>query len=223
MMCQMFLYKYLLTCKGNFDPNIIRWTCIGRVLCRVFGLNSGCVALVMAMERWLALTKPFTYQQYVTKRFLGTFIFGLWFFSTVWTCLPFTGFGLYYDEAEQRCVRYRSAREYHDIAYAYTMFTLGMLFCIGIVIFNLSVTKVLCQAHYSRHSSGSSNSLFHHQVNIRKMTKALFHLNNEQGFYNNIPSTEEIRFAKLMLFLSLSFVLFWSPQMVRPQMIHILL
>lgn len=214
MSCQMYLYKYLLMCKFDQDPSVIRWTCIGRVLGRVFGLNSGCVALIMAMERWLALTKPFTYQQCVTKKFLGSFIFGLWAFSTVWTCLPFTGFGLYYDEGSQKCVRYRSATELHDIVYAYSMFTLGMLLCIGIVIFNLSVTKVLCQAHYSRHSSGSSNSLFHHQVNIRKMTRTLFHISSEQRFYNSVQSSEEIRFAKLMLFLSLSFVLFWSPQMV---------
>jgi len=34
-----------------------------RVLWRLFGLGSGSVALVMAVERWLALTRPFLYQK----------------------------------------------------------------------------------------------------------------------------------------------------------------
>jgi hypothetical protein len=39
------------------------WSCRIRVLWRFFGLGSGCVAIVMAVERWLALTKPFFYQK----------------------------------------------------------------------------------------------------------------------------------------------------------------
>lgn len=37
--------------------------CRLRVLWRIFGLGSGCVALVMAVDRWLALTRPFFYQK----------------------------------------------------------------------------------------------------------------------------------------------------------------
>lgn len=40
-----------------------KWICIGFVLLRAFGIGSGCVAFVMALERWLALTRPFYYQQ----------------------------------------------------------------------------------------------------------------------------------------------------------------
>lgn len=39
------------------------WRCVSFVLLRAFGLGSGCVAFVMALERWLALTKPFHYHQ----------------------------------------------------------------------------------------------------------------------------------------------------------------
>ncbi|KAF0757934.1 prostaglandin E2 receptor EP4 subtype-like [Aphis craccivora] len=39
------------------------WSCRISVLWRFFGLNSGCVALMMAVERWLALTKPFFYRK----------------------------------------------------------------------------------------------------------------------------------------------------------------
>ena len=51
---QMYVRLYLP------NPNE-KWLCVSRVLFRVFGLGSGCVALVMAVERWLALTHPFVY------------------------------------------------------------------------------------------------------------------------------------------------------------------
>jgi hypothetical protein len=37
--------------------------CAARLFVRIFGLGSGVVALVMAAERWLALSHPFVYQQ----------------------------------------------------------------------------------------------------------------------------------------------------------------
>ncbi|KAG8223631.1 hypothetical protein J437_LFUL016592 [Ladona fulva] len=37
--------------------------CVLRVVWRLFGLGSGCVAIVMAVERWIALTRPFLYQK----------------------------------------------------------------------------------------------------------------------------------------------------------------
>lgn len=39
------------------------WSCVAVVVLRAFGLGSGCVAFVMAFERWLALTRPFLYHQ----------------------------------------------------------------------------------------------------------------------------------------------------------------
>lgn len=39
------------------------WVCAALVILRAFGLGSGCVAFVMAFERWLALTRPFLYHQ----------------------------------------------------------------------------------------------------------------------------------------------------------------
>lgn len=48
-----------------YSPTVAhsRWFCRFRVLWRIFGLGSGCVAIVMAVERWFALTRPFFYQR----------------------------------------------------------------------------------------------------------------------------------------------------------------
>lgn len=37
--------------------------CVLRVIWRMFGLVAGCIAIVMAVERFLALTHPFLYQK----------------------------------------------------------------------------------------------------------------------------------------------------------------
>lgn len=45
--------------KGSY----IRWSCMALVVWRFFGLSSGCIAAVMAAERWMALARPFTYHK----------------------------------------------------------------------------------------------------------------------------------------------------------------
>lgn len=76
MMTQMNLQLYY--------PALIHcvWFCRFRVLWRLFGLGSGCVAIVMAVERWFALTRPFIYQKVSTiynMNYLGSFIFTVLF------------------------------------------------------------------------------------------------------------------------------------------------
>lgn len=50
---QMFVSRYIGLHKF----------CYLHVVWRLFGLFSGCVAIVMAVERWIALTRPFVYQK----------------------------------------------------------------------------------------------------------------------------------------------------------------
>lgn len=45
-----------------------KWDCVGKVIWRFFGLSSGCIAAVMAIERWMALARPFIYHK-VSKAF----------------------------------------------------------------------------------------------------------------------------------------------------------
>lgn len=40
-----------------------QWDCVGKVIWRFFGLSSGCIAAVMAIERWMALARPFIYHK----------------------------------------------------------------------------------------------------------------------------------------------------------------
>lgn len=40
-----------------------KWDCMGKVVWRFFGLSSGCIAAVMAIERWMALARPFIYHK----------------------------------------------------------------------------------------------------------------------------------------------------------------
>jgi len=57
----MLVQMYVTIYAGGVTTTKI--FCSLRVVWRLFGLFSGCVAIVMAVERWLALTRPFVYQK----------------------------------------------------------------------------------------------------------------------------------------------------------------
>lgn len=56
---------FLVYMRIYLDPGFVasRWFCGLRVLTRFFGFSSGSVASVMAVERFIALTRPFFYQK----------------------------------------------------------------------------------------------------------------------------------------------------------------
>lgn len=53
MLILMYLQLYIPFIMQTY------WFCVFRVVLRIFGIGSGCVAIVMAFERWIALTRPF--------------------------------------------------------------------------------------------------------------------------------------------------------------------
>lgn len=192
--------------------------CVARVIWRQFGLSSGCVAVVMAVERWLALTHPFLYQKHITYNIIRRSIFCLWFAVLVLVCLPFTGFGLYYDSG---CVRYRDATETIDIAYAYLFFVFGTLLCVCIVVCNLAVIRVLCRLGCQRSRSRilgrriSRNSKRTRSLSSGSSSTTGVLTNGEDIItYYNVSTPEELAFARLMAVLCVAFVVCWMPQMV---------
>lgn len=57
MMCVMLVSEHVPGVKDT------RASCVARVVLRVFGIGSVCIAVTMALERYLALTRPFLYQK----------------------------------------------------------------------------------------------------------------------------------------------------------------
>ncbi|XP_053681150.1 prostaglandin E2 receptor EP4 subtype [Anopheles nili] len=212
MFVQMGLQLYLPPALVQAN---MRHFCVLRVIWRVFGISSGCVAFVMALERYIALAKPFFYHKYVTDKLIRKSIFSLWGIGAFITFLPLFGFGLYFDERKQTCARYKSATEPADIAYAYLIFATGTLLCIGIAICNLSVRKVLYRSHRKMcRQFGSVKATPMLNRSMRHTPKsASFTDSNIMRMFNE-PTTEEIRFAKLMTVLSVFFLICWLPQMI---------
>lgn len=78
-----------------------------------------------------------------------------------------------------------------------------------IVVCNLFVTRVLC---FIGRSKRNTRSVHYDLVNREKGPGAsLYHTNSVTS---TTSSPDEIKFAKLMAFLSISFVICWMPQMV---------
>ncbi|XP_014089457.1 prostaglandin D2 receptor [Bactrocera oleae] len=202
----------------------VRWDCTLKVLCRFFGLSSGCIAAVMAIERWMALARPFIYHKHITYELVRKTINSLVLIAVVITFLPFIGFGAYIDESDPenpKCLRYRDAEGFWNKTYSVLFMLFGSLLCVVIVACNLFVTRVLCfigrtrttkrHMHYdlANREKGSMNriegepssgsSLYHHSNSVTMTADA---------------SPDEIKFAKLMAYLSISFVICWMPQMI---------
>jgi hypothetical protein len=101
--------------------------CFCRILWRFFGLSSGCVAFLMAVERYFALTKPFWYCKHFTNGLMYRLIIVLWLIAGILTFMPVFGFGIYFNEEKTKCERYRDATKTGDKAYAFIFFFVGNL------------------------------------------------------------------------------------------------
>lgn len=80
----------------------------------------------MATERYLALTRPFFYRKVVTKSTTAKTLIGFGVFAALLSVCPLAGFGAYFNETTNTCLRYRDGREPIDVAYAFTFFSFGM-------------------------------------------------------------------------------------------------
>nr|XP_012215227.1 PREDICTED: prostaglandin E2 receptor EP2 subtype isoform X3 [Linepithema humile] len=164
----------------------------------------GCVAIVMAAERWLALTRPFVYQKQVTYPVIVRCMLALWLVALGMTSLPVMGFGLYYKN--ERCVRYREAIEPADVAYAYVWFILGTLLCLSIVWCNLAVFRALSKLSHRASALGRISKA---SSRIKPLLTIAAPNRSEV-----VATTEERAFARLMAVLSISFVICWMPHML---------
>ncbi|XP_018784930.1 PREDICTED: prostaglandin E2 receptor EP2 subtype-like [Bactrocera latifrons] len=203
----------------------VRWDCTLKVLCRFFGLSSGCIAAVMAIERFMALARPFIYHKHITYALVRKTINILVFIAVVVTFLPFTGFGAYIDESNPtnpKCLRYRDAEGFWNKTYSVLFMSFGTLLCIVIVACNLFVTRALCVISRKRASKRhihydtlqrETGSIQWIEGKSNSSGSSLYHRSNSGTMTAN-TSPDEIKFAKLMALLSICFVICWMPQMI---------
>ncbi|CAG9828570.1 unnamed protein product [Diabrotica balteata] len=179
-----------------FHPSVY---CPSFVVVRAFGLGSGCVAFVMALERWLALTRPFLYHQLVTYERLKKFLFALWITAVLLTYMPLFGFGIYYDASKETCIRFRYATQSKDKVYAYIFFAFGATLLLCIAFCN---TSVICELSRIRSQQ---------RILVRRISKSI--ISNRVGA-TRYQTPEEVAFAKLMAFVCIIYVVCWSPQVM---------
>ncbi|CAD7002893.1 unnamed protein product [Ceratitis capitata] len=203
----------------------VRWDCTLKVLCRFFGLSSGCIAAVMAIERFMALAKPFIYHKHITYALVRKTINLFLLIAVVVTFLPFIGFGTYIDESDPenpKCLRYRDAEGFWNKAYSVLFMTFGTLLCVVIVACNLFVMRALClisrkrasKRHIHYDTLNREQSSIHCIEGKSSSGASLYYRSNSCGTVTANTSPDEIKFAKLMAFLSISFVICWMPQMI---------
>lgn len=127
MLSQAIIESYANT---GFTQRHIWTFCFVRVVWRFFGMSSGCVAFIMAIERYFALTKPFFYCKHFTNGLIKRLILMMWTSCALLTFAPAFGFGIFCDVNAKKCERYRDAEKPLDVAYAFIFFFAGQwVFC----------------------------------------------------------------------------------------------
>lgn len=99
--------------------------------------------------------------QHVTYYVVRKALIILWALAAILTCLPFLGFGIYYDRSgsQHRCFRYRDATKPVDVAYAFVVLTFGIVpltneLSVFIHLWSLSLTSTVS---YCTRLAGFSN------------------------------------------------------------------
>nr|QDO79407.1 prostaglandin E2 receptor [Manduca sexta] len=190
-----------------------RLHCAARVVLRVFGVGSVCIAVTMALERYLALTRPFLYQKQVTYYVIRTALLVSWFWAAILTCAPVFGLGLYYDEKQGRCLRYREAVTTTDFIYAVFYVIFGTLLCVILVYCNLAVIRALYAITAPR-AGGAPVVRRVSKSSCRQRQRSLNSGTNLHAMHHNAATAEEVAFSRLMATLSVLFMICWLPQMV---------
>jgi hypothetical protein len=125
-----------------------RLACFTLLLWRFFGLSSGCVAFLMAIERYFALTKPFLYCKHFTNGLVKRLIFIQWTLVAILISAPVYGFGQFHDEKDKKCTRYRDATEPLNVVYAYIFFFVGKCFIFPVIRYVFIVCVFVCVCIY---------------------------------------------------------------------------
>ncbi|XP_003248297.1 prostaglandin D2 receptor-like [Acyrthosiphon pisum] len=197
--CFLLVGHLVLTFVHNtwINNNNNLWMCRSCVLFRFFVWGAVCAAIVMAVDRWLALTKPFFYLKHINFRLMKRTIVILWFEVLCLVCAPFFGFGLYWDETQ--CKDFQDAEKPLDVLYFYLYFGHGVILTIAMVYTNLAVMKALCVK--DSHIQNNHNELIRH---IHHQGSSMTH---------NWLTEEERSFGWFVLLVCVGFVTLWVPQM----------
>lgn len=135
----LLLYRFLMTLEfmglmGMLTQSTLQsqvgtseYMCFVILVSRFFGLSSGCVAMVLAIERYYALTKPFLYCKHFTNGLVRRLVLTTVASCAVLTFAPIFGVGIFRDTTTKTCQRYRDADQPLDIAYAFIFFFFGKL------------------------------------------------------------------------------------------------
>lgn len=217
------------------------WTfCFVRVVWRFFGMSSGCVAFIMAIERYFALTKPFFYCKHFTNGLIKRLILMMWTSCALLTFAPAFGFGIFCDVHAKKCERYRDADEPLDVTYAFIFFfagqslccscgcqidtifhSPGIFLCIFMVVCNCSVTRIVYRSYRNMQqltmscTSNPENFKFSQQpIKLRHQISGVSSSSSTTSKSISVITRDEIRFINMCNLLTASFVLCWAPQMV---------
>ncbi|XP_038059844.1 prostacyclin receptor-like [Patiria miniata] len=165
-----------------------------------FSLTSGFIAGVMSVDRFGALTSPFTYRARFTPRRITVVILLLVIFSTIVGSLPFVGIGSYhtvdYFHGKTVCKLAWYPDEPPLFVLHFAVYqVVGWCLLLVVVMCNVGVIRTLLSMKKHVASAGTQPS--------------------------NMDTKQEVRFVRTMMLITLFFALCWVPWMITTILIKV--
>lgn len=91
----------------------------------------------------------------------------------------------------------------------------GVVICVCILICNFSVSKILYKSYHQMQITLSSLEISQSVKKVGSLKHRISDYNSSTPTRSSFVTRDEVRFAKLMILLSITFVLCWGCQMVR--------
>ena len=177
-------------------------------------LASGFLATSMAVDRLLAVWKPFLYRTVVTIKKTVVTIGLSWLVSLILALIPLTGVGRFKRNLTGTfCTIDWFAKTTQNVAYSLFFAILGISLVSAVVFCNVKVAYTLIQVR-RRRSKGLHGGSQRHTIQPRPSSSQDGIENGGKKKSRSSSDEMEIQFAKTVGVISLLFVICWLPFMV---------
>lgn len=204
------VFVFALACMDCFGIIVVctpTWLCYifghwvgGQQMCKFQGfmtlfctLSTGFIATSMSVDRFIAVKWPLHHRQRVTVKVVKRLLLGLVITAGIVASFPVLGFGSFVmNLTGTYCTLNWFAKDKEDVSFSYMYAVIGMMLVVTVIFCNINVVVKLCKR----------------EDKLRGMSRK----SDKQE--SQTRKTLEKQFTKMMIVISLMFLICWTPFVV---------
>ena len=161
----------------------------------LFSMGSGMMATSMSIDRFLSIKAPIFHLAKVNMRVAIRLVAIVLIFSAIFAIMPVLGFGSFVlNLTGTYCTINWFAKQASDKAFSYIFASFGILMILAVIISNIYVIVLLLKKRRARQNLRGMRSTKNKEVSANERL--------------------EIQFARMMILISILFLICWTPFMV---------